>query len=100
VFEHVESYWWEKRKGCYLHNSGAQGAISRKGRKDPEGYFFCLQIGLLGLPDSLDALGETDIVCLELVEANAGEDGGGVESPHGELAGLGHTLGGEVVDDA
>lgn len=88
-----------KKKGCHLHNSGAQGAISRKGRKDPGGYF-CLQISLLGLPDSLDALGETDIVCLELVEANTGEDGGGVESPHGELAGLGDTLGGEVVDDA
>lgn len=71
-----------------------------KRKKRSRGVFFCLQIGLLGLPDSLDALGETDIVCLELVEANTSEDGGGVESPHGELAGLGHTLGGEVVDDA
>lgn len=52
------------------------------------------------MPDSLDSLGETDIVCLELVETNAGKDSGGVESPHGELAGLGDTLGGEVVDDA
>lgn len=59
-----------------------------------------LHVGLLGLPDSLDKLGETNIVCLELVETDTSEDSGGVEGPHGELAGLGDTLGGEVVDDA
>lgn len=59
-----------------------------------------LHVGLLGLPDSLDSLGETNVVCLKLIEANTGKDSGGIESPHGELAGLGDTLGGEVVDDA
>jgi len=47
VFEHVESYWWERRKGCYLHNSGAQGAISRKGRKNPKGYVFVYRSAFL-----------------------------------------------------
>jgi hypothetical protein len=59
-----------------------------------------LQVSLLGLPDSLDTLGKTNIVCLKLVEANTSKNGGGVQCPHGELASLGNALGGKVVDDA
>jgi hypothetical protein len=69
-------------------------------RRNGNQHILHLQDRLLCLPDSLDTLGETNIICLKLVETNAGENGGGVESPHGELAGLGDALGGEVVDDA
>jgi hypothetical protein len=55
---------------------------------------------LLGLPDSLDTLGKTNIIRLKLVEPNTSKNGSGVQSPHGKLAGLGDALGGEVVDDA
>jgi len=92
-------------KGCYLHNSESPRVLfaskKRNGERKQERCDLSLHLDhLLSLPNSLDALGETNIVCLELVETNTGEDGGGVESPHGELAGLGDALAGEVVDDA
>lgn len=71
------------------------------GEKENEESRCILQVNnLLGLPNSLDTFSQTNIVCLKLVETNAGKDGGGIESPHGELAGLGDALAGEVVDDA
>lgn len=51
------------------------------------------------LPDPLDGLGQADVVGLELVQADADEDGGAVEEPHGRLAGLGVLARGDVVDD-
>lgn len=58
--------------------------------------------GILGLsvPDSLDTLGEADVVCLKLVEANTSKNSGGVQPPHEALAGLGDTLAGKIVDNA
>lgn len=73
--------------------------MGKKGQETKD-HILNLHDRLLCLPDSLDTLGKTNIICLKLVEANASKDGSGVQSPHGELAGLGDALGGEVVDDA
>jgi hypothetical protein len=90
-----------RMKGCYLHNSGKpKGATSENKKGKTNNHILHLQDRLLCLPDSLDTLGETNIIRLKLVETESSKNGSGVESPHGELAGLGDALGGEVVDDA
>ena len=53
----------------------------------------------LRLPDALHSLGEADIVGLELVQANADDKGGCVETPLEKLACLGIFAVGNVVDD-
>lgn len=53
----------------------------------------------LCLPNTLDSLRDTDVVCLKLVQTNAYSQGGGVQSPPEQLAQTGVSLLGDVVDD-
>ena len=50
------------------------------------------------LPNALDSLDDADVVCLELVQANGDEDGGGVETPDEEPADARHALLWHVVN--
>lgn len=54
----------------------------------------------LCLPDSLDSLGKTDIVGLELVKADADKDGGSLEDPVKSLSDLWYTPAREVISNA
>lgn len=53
----------------------------------------------LSLPHPLDSLCQANVVGLKLVQTDANQDSGGVEGPHGELAGLGETAVGDIVDE-
>lgn len=55
--------------------------------------------GDLSFPHPLDSLCQTNVVGLKLVQTDANQDSGGVEGPHGELAGLGETAVGDIVDE-
>ena len=52
-----------------------------------------------GLPDAADALGQADIVSLELVPAPANDEDGQEVGPLGDAARDGHAPFGKVVGD-
>lgn len=51
-------------------------------------------------PELANSLCNTDIICLERVQRNTQKDGSRAERPHGRITDHGHTLLGEVVNDA
>jgi len=53
----------------------------------------------LSSPDTLNSLGQTDIIRLELVQTDAGSDGSDVEEPEAGLVGSREATAGHVVDD-
>lgn len=53
----------------------------------------------LCLPHALDSLGDADVIRLELVQANAYDDGGGIQPPPEQPAQTGVSPLGDVVDD-
>lgn len=53
----------------------------------------------LCLPNPLDGLCDANIVCLEFVQTDSYKDGGSVQAPHEQLAGLGVSAVGNVVDE-
>lgn len=52
------------------------------------------------VPELLDSLRDAHIVGLERVERNTESDGREPQRPHGDAAEKGHTVLGEVIDDA
>jgi hypothetical protein len=50
-------------------------------------------------PDTAQSFGDTDVVGLELVQANGGGESEGTQEPVASGAELGHTRGREVVDN-
>jgi hypothetical protein len=50
-------------------------------------------------PDTAQSFSDTDVVGLELVQADGGSESEGTEEPVAGSAELGHTLIREVVDD-
>lgn len=62
--------------------------------------FQCTEGENLSSPNSLDGLCKTDVVGLELVKTDTGEDGAGLEDPHEGLLGARSAVAGEVIDNA
>jgi hypothetical protein len=50
-------------------------------------------------PDAAQSFGDTDVVGLELVQADGGGESERTQQPVAGSAGLGHTRGREVVDN-
>jgi hypothetical protein len=50
-------------------------------------------------PDAAQSLGDTDVVCLKLIQTDGGGEGEGAQEPVAGGAELRDALGGEVVDD-